>query len=240
MLQPSPEVRERLLHAPWARTLDDRQRRRVERDTDIARYGTGAVICREGEPARHWVGVLEGLAKVDTMAPDGRGTTFAAVASGGWVGEGTLLKRQARPYEVVALADSWVALMPSSTFEWLFETSLAFNHFLVRQLNERLGQFIELVQTCRMHGATTQVAVCLTALFNPALSPGAHKVLHLSQEEIARLCGLSRQVAARALHELAEAGVLEMHYGTLTVPDVDALSALVRGGAGRDHPSVRH
>jgi CRP-like cAMP-binding protein len=174
------------------------------------------------------------------VAPDGRGTTFIGVASGGWLGEGSLLKHERRPYEVVALADSWVALVPQATFEWLYETSLPFNHFLVRQLNARLGQFIELVESCRMHGATTQVAVCLAGLFNPALSPDASDVMRISQEEIARLCGLSRQVASRALHELENAGLLQMHYGMIKVPDVPALTGFGRGHGVQGMDGLRH
>lgn len=227
--EPPAEVRHRLLAAPWAAVLEPEQCRRVERETEIARHAAGTVICREGEPARHWVGVLDGLVKVDTVGADGRGTTFVGVASGGWVGEGSLLKHEARPYEVVALVDSWVARVPLATFEWLFQTSLPFNHFLVRQLNARLGQFVGLVQSCRMHGTTTQVAVCLSALFDPALCPGANGALRISQEEVARLCGLSRQVAGRALHELAEAGLLRMHYGSIAVTDIEGLSGFGRG-----------
>ena len=140
-----------------------------------------------------------------------------------------MLKRELRPYEVVTLRDSWIALMPMKTFDWLFETSLAFNHFLVRQLNARLGQFVAVVGSCRMQTTTAQVAVCVAELFNPTLCSATSDALRLSQEEIARLCGLSRQIANRALHELQAAGFVRMQYGTIHVLDVEGLSAFARG-----------
>jgi CRP/FNR family cyclic AMP-dependent transcriptional regulator len=229
-LQPSSVVmRNRLLEAPWAQGLAENQLERVERETQVLQYPAGSVVCQEGVAAQHWVGVLDGMVKVDTVSPDGRGTTFIGVSSGGWLGEGALLKHELRPYEVVALRDSWIALMPVKTFDWLFETSLAFNHFLVRQLNARLGQFVAVVESCRIQTTTAQVAVCVADLFNPTLCSATSDVLRISQEEIARLCGLSRQVANRALHELVEAGLVRMQYGTIHVLDVEGLHAFGRG-----------
>ena len=177
------------------------------------------------------------MVKVETVSPDGRSTTFIGVSSGGWLGEGSVLKRELRPYEVVTLRDSWIALMPMKTFDWLFETSLAFNHFLVHQLNARLGQFVAVVESCRMQSTTAQVAVCVAELFNPALCSATSDALRISQEEIARLCGLSRQIANRALHELQAAGFIRMQYGSIHVLDVEGLHAFGRGaGLRQDAP----
>jgi len=77
----------------------------------VIKYTTGSVVFQEGKPAEHWLGVLDGMVKVDTVSADGRSTTFIGVSSGGWLGEGSMLKRELRPYEVVTLRDSWIALM---------------------------------------------------------------------------------------------------------------------------------
>jgi CRP-like cAMP-binding protein len=76
---------------------------RVARETRLVRNASGPVVCREGEPAQHWIGVLEGMVKVDTVSAKGRGTTFIGVSFGGWLGEGSLLKRELHHYEVLAL-----------------------------------------------------------------------------------------------------------------------------------------
>ena len=216
-------LRDRLLEAPWAKHLTAEQLARVEAETQVIKYTAGSVVFQEGEPAEHWLGVLDGMVKVDTVSADGRSTTFIGVSSGGWLGEGSMLKRELRPYAVVTLRDSWIALMPMKTFEWLFETSLAFNHFLVHQLNARLGQFVAVVESRRIQTTTAQVAVCIAGLFNPALCSGTSHDLRISHEEIARLCGLSRQIVGRALHELDHAGLVRMQYGTIHVLDVEGL-----------------
>jgi CRP/FNR family cyclic AMP-dependent transcriptional regulator len=225
--------RDRLLQSAWAQHLTAAQLLRVEAETQVTKYPAGAVVFQEGEPAEHWLGVLDGMVKVDTVSADGRSTTFIGVSSGGWLGEGSMLKRELRPYEVVTLRDSWIALMPLKTFDWLFETSLAFNHFLVRQLNARLGQFVAVVESGRMQSTTALVALCVAELFNPVLCSATSDALRISQEEIARLCGLSRQIANRALHELQAAGFVRMQYGSIHVLDVEGLHAFGRGAGSR-------
>ncbi len=217
-------MRARVLDAPWARDLSESQLARIDRETRVVHFVEGSVVCREGDAALHWVGVLDGMVKVDSITPDGRSTTFIGVSSGGWLGEGSLLKREMRHYEVVALRDSWIALMPLRTFDWLYETSLDFNHFLVHQLNARLGHFVALVQTGRSQSTTARVALCMAQLLDPALCSATSNVLRISQEEVARLCGLSRQIANRALHALQEAGLVHMQYGAIEVLDVVGLN----------------
>jgi CRP/FNR family transcriptional regulator, cyclic AMP receptor protein len=231
-------MRERLLDAPWARGLTEAQLSRVDRQTQVVHFAEGSVVCREGVPAQHWVGVLEGMVKVDSVARDGRSTTFIGVSSGGWLGEGSLLKREIRAYEVVTLRASWIALMPLQTFEWLYETSLSFNHFLVHHLNARLGQFVALVQTGRNQTTTAQVALCLAQLLDPTLCSATSNVLHIPQEEEARLCGLSRQIANRALHALQDAGLVRVQYGAIEVLNIDGLLGYRKGLEVNPNPDL--
>ena len=89
-----------------------------------------------------------------------------------------------------------------------------------------------------MQSPTAQVAVCVAELFNPALCSTTSDVLRISQEEIARLCGLSRQATHRALHELEGAGFLRMKYGAIQVADIRGLHAFGRGKAPATAPGV--
>ena len=206
---------------------------KVERETQERTYVAGAVLFHKNSVATHWIGVAEGMVKVDNVAADGRSTTFIGVPEGGWLGEGSLLKGERRPYEVVALRDCRIALLPSTTFLHLLETSLPFSRFLIDQLNARLGQFVALVESYRMHDVPSRMAFCLAELFNPQLCPQTSHVLQISQEEIGRLAGMSRQIAHRALHELEQAGLLRVSYGSVNVIDVEGLRRYALDGAER-------
>ena len=94
---------------------------------------------------------------------------------------------------------------------------------MLQQLNERLGQFIGMVEHERLLGPDARLARQLAALFNPHLYPGVGPALPISQEEIAQLAGLSRQRANQALQRLEQAGLLKIDYGGVTVIDVAGL-----------------
>lgn len=95
-----------LAASPWMSTLTEEQRRRVTAAAQIRRFDAGTTLCARNAPALNWVGVADGMLKLETISSDGRPTTFAGVPSGAWFGEGSILKDELRPYAIVALRDS--------------------------------------------------------------------------------------------------------------------------------------
>ncbi len=57
------------------------------------------------------------------VSADGKPTTFTGIPSGGWFGEGSLLKNEPRRYDIVALRDSTIAYVPRTTFMALLDGS---------------------------------------------------------------------------------------------------------------------
>jgi CRP-like cAMP-binding protein len=209
----------------WTRNLSPEQIARVERETQVRDLPVGVPVCRKGEPVEHWIGVIDGLVKLTSVTPEGKTTTFLGVTSGGWFGEGSLLKDRTRKYDVVTLRESIVAYMPRATFEWLLDTSIDFNRFLLMQLNERLGQFIAMVEYERLLQPDARVARSLAGLFNPVLYPDQATDVQLSQEEVGYLTGISRQRANQALQVLEKAGLIKVEYGRIRILDLDGLRA---------------
>ncbi len=207
----------------WARSLSSLEMARVESDCFEQFVPRGGFVCKKGEVPDNWTGIIDGLVKINNSSPEGKSVTFAGVPTGGWFGEGSLLKDESRKYDVMALRDTRVARMPRATFEWLLEVSLPFNRFLLMQLNERLGQFIGLVENDRTLDIDTRVARCLAAMFNSHLYPGLEKVVQISQEEIGYLSGASRQRANQALQLLEREGLLRLDYGGIRVLDLEGL-----------------
>lgn len=207
----------------WTRSLAPQQMARVEAETQVRTLPVGVPVCRKGEPVEHWIGVIDGLVKMTSVTPEGKTTTFTGVTSGGWFGEGSLLKDRTRKYDVVTLRESVVAYMPRATFEWLLDTSIEFNRFLLMQLNERLGQFIAMVEYERLLETDARVARALAGLFNPVLYPEQAEEVQLSQEEVGYLTGVSRQRANQALQVLEKAGLLKVEYGRIRILDLDGL-----------------
>jgi len=214
---------------PWLAVLEPAQRTGATAQLQVVQAEVGERLCRIGKPATYWFGVIDGLLKMSNDDSSGPPITFTGVPPGGWFGEGTLLKREAYRYNIQALRRSVVAGLPIETFHALLESSIAFNRFMLNQLNERLGQFIGRVEHDRLLGPDARVASSLASLFNPTLYPGVKNQLQISQEEIGYLAGLSRQRANQALQALEKAGLVHIEYGGITVLDIAGLRSF--GGA---------
>ena len=207
----------------WTRSLAPAELERVARETLVRDLPVGVPVCRKGEPVEHWIGLIDGLVKMTSVSPEGKTMTFTGVTSGGWFGEGSLLRDKHRRYDVVTLRDSRVAYMPSATFHWLLDSNIGFNRFLLMQLNERLAQFIAMVEHERLLETDARVARSLASLFNPLLYPDQATDLQLSQEELGYLCGVSRQRVNQALQRLEKAGLLKVDYGRIRIVDLEGL-----------------
>lgn len=207
----------------WAATLDKAELDAVVRESHERYLPIGGYAMRCGEPADHWIGVIDGLLKMSASQADGRHTTFTGVTAGGWAGEGSLLKTGPWRHDGVAARCSRLACVPRHTFERMVNTNLLFNHFLLSHLNARLSLFVGLVEYDRLLGPSARVARCLASLFHPDLYPHIGNFVQLSQEEIGLLSGVSRQRTNEALHELERAGLLQIAFGGVAVLELNGL-----------------
>jgi len=215
---------EELAGIHWLGALSDAdERARAEADILVVEVAAGELLCRVGRPATYWFGVVDGLLKMSSDTAHGVPITFTGVPRGGWFGEGTMIKREPYRYNIQALRKSVVAGLNVDTFHWLLSRSIAFNGFVMRQLNERLGQFIGAREIDRLSDPDVRVARSLAALFHPTLYPGVGDLLRITQQELGYLVGLSRQRVNESLHTLQRRGCIRIEYGGLRVLDLEGL-----------------
>jgi CRP-like cAMP-binding protein len=216
---------ERLLAiASWARELSPEEIDKARRGVTEKSYAKDSYVLHHGDQNDCWHGVVSGILRLGLVSRKGKVATLAGLRGGAWFGEGTIIKGEPRRYDLVALRDSRLAIMNRQTFFWLFEHSAAFNRYLVRQFNERLGQFIALAEYDRILDAPARLARNLAWLFNPQLYPDGGMRLEITQEEIGLLAGMSRQVANQVLGVLEKEGLITVERSAILIRDVDGLS----------------
>jgi CRP/FNR family transcriptional regulator, cyclic AMP receptor protein len=120
---------------------------------------------------------------------------------------------------------SRVMFLPGSTFRWLLDTSLEFSHLIIARLNERLGQYISMVEIDRLSDPVARVARTMATLYNPVLYPHMGALLTLSQTELGELIGMSRQSIGAALKVLEAEGLVSTEYGGVVVLNLPSLIA---------------
>jgi len=212
-----------LANSAWLQALTPEEQRRVKSDLFVKKTQSEAYVCRRGDPAAYWMGVISGFVKINNVGLNGKSTTLIGLAPGSWFGEGSLLKKETLLYDVVALGNSELALMPKETFFWLLDRSISFNRFLISQLNDRLGQFIGAMENERLLDVESRLARSIATMFK-TWSPLKEMVLKISQEEVGQLAGLSRQRVNAALKVLEEQQLIKMSFGEIHILNLEGLS----------------
>lgn len=103
----------------------------------------------------------------------------------------------------MAVRDSKLAFLNKAAFHWLHSHSRGFCHFLIRQLNERVGQLTAGMESERLLDPSARLAQTLFWLFNPTLSPAGDRHIEINQEELALLAGVSRSAINNAIERLS-------------------------------------
>jgi CRP-like cAMP-binding protein len=212
-----------LAGVPWLATLTPDEARVAAADLRVLLAEPGEYVCRVGRPVTFWFGLIDGLLKMSNDSELGMPITFTGLPPGGWFGEGTVLKHEPYRYNIQALRRSLVAGITVPTFDWLIERSIGFNRFIMRQLNERLGQFIAAREIDRLSDPDVRVARSLASLFHPILYPGVGGLLRITQQELGYLVGLSRQRVNQALRTLQAVQLIRIEYGGVRVLDLEGL-----------------
>jgi CRP-like cAMP-binding protein len=207
----------------WAGSISREELAHVSPGVRLKELKRGEHLLHLDDRVDAWHGAISGVLRVGMISNDGQIAGFSAVIGGAWFGEGSILKNEPRRYDVVAVTDSTVAVLPGDMFRWLTRNSVGFNQYLVRLLNERLGHFIATVVSDRTGNAAARLAYTIASLYNPVLFPRTPDVLDMPQEDLGIFAGLSRQMTNRCLKTLSEEGLVEITPRGVKVLDVKAL-----------------
>lgn len=209
--------------AVWASALTPEELAHAAPGVRMKSFERGQHVAHFSDRVDAWHGVIGGVVRIGHVSDTGQVAGVSAILGGGWFGEGSILKDEARRYDVAAVTDADVAIMRGDTFRWLFTNSVGFNRFLVQLLNERLGQFIAIVSRDRTSSAVVRLAHTIAAMYNPVLFPRTPPQIEMPQEDLGLFAGISRQIANKSLHKLADDGLIKLLPTGLKVLDIEGL-----------------
>jgi len=207
---------------PWFTQLPEDSRQRIWSQVSTLQGAKGEVLLHAGAEVKGWYAVLSGLVKLQSQSAEGRRQGFLGIPGGEWFGEGSVLKKEPRRYDAIALRTTELLCLPRALFDELRATSLAFNQALVETLNMRLGQAMTIIETMRLRTPEQRVAMYL----GRQLWHGSRR-LGLSQEELGILAGLSRQTVNRVLKEFERQKLVSLESGQIGILDEAGLDAVV-------------
>ncbi|ONN67909.1 cyclic nucleotide-binding protein [Herbaspirillum sp. VT-16-41] len=220
---PSLSKLEALQQTPWFSLLERSSQQLILNESKELEVEAGSFVLRAGDSPVGWFSVLEGLLKWSAIAEDGRSVSMAGFSPGSWFGEASLVRGEPYDYHAIALRKSRVLIVPQSTCHQLFREQIAFSNAVMRQLAERVNYFMGTFSAQILSNMEVKIAQTLASMFNKELHPRRQPHLGITQEELANLCGVSRQRCNLVLNRFARSGMLTIEYAGITVIDLERL-----------------
>ena len=193
-------------------------------------YKKGAIIFSRGDPGDALYGVVTGRVRISASARDGKEMFLNIMGPGDTFGEIALLDGNARTATASATAPSELMLLKRDRFLALLQREPSLAVHLLQLLCQRIRWTSGLAEDSALLAVPARLArrlLTLAKLHGHDTRAGAH--LSISQEEVARFLGLSRQVINQHLQKWKGEGWVHLGRGKMTIVDENALQVLVAG-----------
>ena len=182
------------------------------RHAHVRRLPAGRIVFRKDDPGDGLYGVLSGRIVVSVESVSGKELILNMFGPGEFFGEIALLDGKGRTATATAREPSVL----------LFLGRADFLPFLARRPED--SAFL---------GVPTRLAKQLVGLagrYGGLDAASSVHTLRISQAELARTLGVSREIVSRQLAVWREAGILRLARGQVAVKDMRALQGIIAGG----------
>lgn len=201
----------RLHEIPWLRDLSASELALLQRGAKRTRFETGATILAPCARPRCIFVLESGLVRLYRVAPGGGETSFGYVAPGDLFGEVATFEDFAHEGFAQAMSDSVVWSLDRAAFESLVTQRPALLFAIARQLAQRVRHAEARVEDLVFQSVRARVERTLRDLAQRFGRRDGERIVidvPLTQSELAKRVGATRQTVNQSLGELAEAGVI--------------------------------
>jgi CRP-like cAMP-binding protein len=204
--------------------LSERARERLAAAGSAVSLQPGEFLCQVGDEADAAYVVLSGELEIRTAALDGRELRFTAFAAGALVGEMAVLDGGGRSADMAAARRTRVWRIPRESLLRALEEEPRAALAVIAELSRRLRLLNEAMEQASRLDLGGRLAVLLLGAAN------RNGVVVMTQTEMARRLGFSREKVNRKLRQWSDQGWIRLGSGGVSVQDASALEALARAG----------
>jgi len=173
----------------------------------------GSVIVSHEEAGEALFVIAKGKVKVVLYGETGREIILSILKAGDFFGEMSLLDRQPRSANVVAVEDSELLCLDREAFQTHLTSHPTTALGVLAELSRRLRHADEVIGNLALLDVYARVAGVIRELAQKQGEPVDGGLLikeRPTQQEIAGLIGASRETVSRALNDFTRQGMLEM------------------------------
>ena len=196
----------------------------LERDAVVLERPAGAVLFEAGSPCAGLLLLEAGLIRVIRIAEDGRELQLYRVERGETcvLTVSCLLGRADYPARGIAESPVRGLYLPAGLFEQLSAASSPFRAYVYQAFSERVTALVDLAASVTFEQLDRRLA---RALLERVRTSG-RIVLEVTHAELASELASVRERVSRLLGGFADAGLVELGRGHVTVRDKPGLTAL--------------
>jgi CRP/FNR family transcriptional regulator, cyclic AMP receptor protein len=197
----------------------------------LIRRMTDEIIYAAGDPPNGIFALISGEIRVIQTTAGGRSALLMIASPGVWFGEAAMIDGQPRSSDAIAVGQAVVLQLSPTVFRRLTSDNSQYYAAFASLVCEQYRKAMEYIVTTANLPLPVRLAQRLVGLAQThGLQDHGTVIidLHLSQENLAEMVGVSRQSLNRALKVLEAKGMVSVGYSALTIRDGTALETLAR------------
>jgi CRP/FNR family cyclic AMP-dependent transcriptional regulator len=225
-------LRTALASDPWFASCDDALQHALIERGRLVRLARGEALFSRGDIADGLCCVVAGALRVGALQADGSESLLAYLEPYQWFGEISMLDGQPRTHDAAADAETTVLVIAQpALLEWLAQHPAHWRD-LGRLACQKLRIAFTTLEDIAHLPLQQRLAkrLWLVAHGYGAWAASPRRQVRLPQEQLALMLGVTRQSMNKALRALEAQGLVALRYGTIELPDLDALRALGEAG----------
>lgn len=214
-------------HFGLLRGLSEAQKQHVEQHTRMLHAKRGEAVYLPGDPSEHVYVVKTGAVKIVGKAPEGHEVILALLMPGDIFGELALAgDDEPQDHRAEATDDTLLCEVPRDLLRRMIQDSPAFGLHVTKLVGLRLRTFRTRVEELLGKSAPARLAHAILELSRHHGIPDGEGVLiplRLSQGDLGKLVGLTRETINGILHAWRSQGLVEMDRRSIRLRDPERL-----------------
>ncbi|MBD9413296.1 Crp/Fnr family transcriptional regulator [Pseudomonas sp. PDM16] len=183
----------------------------------------GQLLFRRGDPPCGLYAVLEGMMRVGAVSRDGKEALLTLVEPPYWFGEISLFDGQPRTHDAYAEGPTRLLQVPQAALLALLAREPGHWRDFALLMSQKLRLAFIALEEMSLLPAAPRLARRVLMIAEGYGETGPRRVLHLAQEQLALMLGLSRQTTNQILKDLEARGALRLTYGEIEITDLGIL-----------------
>ncbi len=223
MMQEYPSLVFHLKNTQLFEDLSEGELEELSRITPYKRFQAGEIIYHMEDPADALYFIREGMVKISMYFPNGKEMILGLLGQYDIFGELLLLESERRPNQAEAVLDTTLIVMPESDFQRLLaqqpRIAMKFIQVMSTNLWKAESRFAE-VGAFDAPGRLANLLLRLAKDFGVPGERGTVIDLTLTQQDLAKMIGATRETVSHCLARLLEYGAVRRRRAPITVnPD---------------------